>query len=315
VNLLRKGENIIAVEVHNNVPGSTDIYWDAEISYSITSGTAIVSRERTLRLDTDANTQVQAVFKPLHPDCLVAAGAPPVVVNEVSAGNSVAANEYGKRNDWIELYNTTDQDIDLEGMFLTDDPAVPEKYQITAVANSSFFTLHSSFSTIIPAHGYYIVWADNLDPLRELHAGFKLANSGEQSVTLTAADHSWSDCLTYQPHKGDESVGRYPDGGKRTYRMTRPTIHAANTLTSYSEWLYGTDDNFDEETFLDGIMSPFAEDGEWSMENGQWSMVNGQWSMIYTIDGMKVSRLQRGINIIRTTTSTGKTTVKRVIVK
>jgi hypothetical protein len=32
VNLLHKGENIIAVEVHNNVPGSTDIYWDAEIS-------------------------------------------------------------------------------------------------------------------------------------------------------------------------------------------------------------------------------------------------------------------------------------------
>ena len=315
VNLLRKGENIIAVEVHNNVPGSSDIYWDAEISYSITSGTAIVSRERTLRLDTDANTQVQAVFKPLHPDCLVAAGAPPVVVNEVSAGNNVAANEYGKRNDWIELYNTTDHDIDLTGMYLTDDPAVPEKYQIAAVANSSFFTLHSSFSTIIPAHGYYIVWADNLDPLRELHAGFKLANSGEQSVTLTAEDHSWSDCLTYQPHKGDESVGRYPDGGKRTYRMTRPTIHATNTLTSYSEWLCGIDENFDEETFLDGIMSPFAEDGEWSMENGQWSMVNGQWSMIYTIDGMKVSRLQRGINIIRTTTSTGKTTVKRVIVK
>ena len=261
VNLLRKGENIIAVEVHNNVPGSSDIYWDAEISYSITSGTAIVSRERTLRLDTDANTQVQAVFKPLHPDCLVAAGAPPVVVNEVSAGNNVAANEYGKRNDWIELYNTTDHDIDLTGMYLTDDPAVPEKYQIAAVANSSFFTLHSSFSTIIPAHGYYIVWADNLDPLRELHAGFKLANSGEQSVTLTAEDHSWSDCLTYQPHKGDESVGRYPDGGKRTYRMTRPTIHATNTLTSYSEWLCGIDENFDEETL---------------MVNGQWSMVNGQ---------------------------------------
>ena len=37
--------------------------------------------------------------------------------------------------------------------------------------------------------------------------------------------------------------------------------------------------------------------------------------MIYTIDGMKVDRLQRGIKIIRTTTSTGKTTVKRVIGK
>ena len=141
VSLLRKGENIIAVEVHNNVPGSTDIYWDAEISYSITSGTAIVSRERTLRLDTDANTTLTAVFEPLHPDCLVAAGASPVVVNEVSAGNTVASNEYGKRNDWIELYNTTDHDIDLEGMYLTDDPDNPEKYQIRK-EDSSLFTLH-----------------------------------------------------------------------------------------------------------------------------------------------------------------------------
>ena len=306
VSLLRKGENIIAVEVHNNVPGSTDIYWDAEISYSITSGTAIVSRERTLRLDTDANTTLTAVFEPLHPDCLVAAGAPPVVVNEVSAGNTVASNEYGKRNDWIELYNTTDHDIDLEGMYLTDDPDNPEKYQIRK-EDSSLFTLHSSLSTIIHAHGYYIVWADNLDPMRFLHAGFKLSNSNEQSVTLTAADGSWSDCLTYQAHAGDESVGRYPDGGKRIYRMTRPTISQTNTLTSYSEWLSGIDENFDEESFLDAIMSPREDDSQDLMAGGK--------SDIYTIDGIKVDRPQRGINIIRTVGAGGKVSVKRILVK
>jgi hypothetical protein len=293
VNLLRRGENIIAVEVHNNVPGSTDIYWDAEISYSITSGTAIISRERTLHLDTDADTKIVALFKPLQQECLIAAGSTPVVVNEVSAHNTVAANEFGKRNDWIELYNTTDQDIDLEGMFLTDDPAVPEKYCITK-------------STIIPAHGYYVVWADKVDPLRQLHTGFKLENNEEQSVTLTAADHSWSDCFTYWTHSGDESVGRYPDGGKRIYRMTRPTIHAANTLTSYSEWLCGIDENFDEETYLDAI-TDIAEDGQWSTVNGQ--------STFYTIDGIKLNRPQRGINIVRTTGTDGKVTVKRLLVK
>ena len=256
VNLLKKGENVIAVEVHNNVPGSTDIYWDAEISYytTATSNTDIVSRERTLHLDTDTATELQAVFKPLQQACLLAAGSSPVVVNEVSASNTVAANEYGKRNDWIELYNTTDQDIDLEGMFLTDDRTNLEKYQFTQ-------------STIIPAHGYFIVWADKLDPLRQLHTGFKLANYDEESVTITAADHSWSDCLTYWTHNGDESVGRYPDGGKRIYRMTRPTIHATNTLTSYSEWLCGIDENFDEEEYLNSLISPILmgdvnEDGQ-----------------------------------------------------
>ena len=289
VNLFRKGENIIAVEVHNNVPGSTDIYWDAEISYNVTSGTAIVSRAHQLRLDTDADTKLQAVFTPLHPDCLIDAGATPVVVNEVSASNGIAANEYGKRNDWIELYNTTDHDINLEGMYLTDDPSEPEKYQITG--------------GIIPAHGYYIVWADKLDPLRQLHANFKLANNDEESVTLTAANHTWSNTLTYSTHEADESVGRYPDGGKRTYRMTRPTIAATNTLTSYSELLYGFDENFDEESFLTSIASL----DESAMADGT--------TAIYTIDGIKVTKPRRGINIVRIVNPDGTVSVKRLLVK
>lgn len=293
--LLRKGENIIAVEVHNNVPGSSDIYWNAEISYNINSSTAIVCREHTLKLDTDADTEIQAVFQPLHPDCLIEAGSTPVVVNEISANNAIAANEYGKRNDWIELFNTTGQDIDLEGMYLTDDPSIPEKYQITKSA--------LDVSTIIPAHGYYIIWADKLDPLRQLHASFKLTNDNEKSVTLSAADLSWSNTLTYCVHNGDESVGRYPDGGKRTYLMTRPTIHTTNTLTSYSELLYGVDENFDEESFLDAIMSP-------SMANDASAETE-----YFTIDGMKVNHPTRGINIVRTTGSDGKVSIKRLLVK
>ncbi|MBQ6192716.1 MAG: lamin tail domain-containing protein [Bacteroidaceae bacterium] len=284
VNLFHKGENIIAVEVHNNVPGSSDIYWDAEISYNVTSGTAIVSRDRTLQLNTDANTELQAIFQPLQSSCLIAAGSSPVVVNEVSANNTVAANEYGRRNDWIELYNTTDHDIDLEGMFLTDDPAITDKYQITKSSLSPGEGWGEA-STIIPAHGYYIVWADNLDPLRQLHTGFKLSNNNEESVTLTAADHSWSDCLTYNPMEGNESVGRYPDGGKRTYLMTRPTIAAQNTLTSYSEWLYGFDENFDEETFLSGLTA---------LENTEKT----ETSAIYNLAGQRLSKTQRGVNIV-----------------
>jgi hypothetical protein len=216
-------------------------------------------------------------------------------VNEVSAGNTVAANEYGKRNDWIELYNTTDQPIDLEGMYLTDDPAMPEKYQITSSA--------LGVSTVIPAHGYYIVWADKLDPICQLHAGFKLANQSEHSVTLTSKDLTWNNCLTYSVMAGDESVGRYPDGGKRTYRMTRPTIEATNTLTSYSQWLYGFDENFDEQNYLDAITMPsMMADGTEGTE-------------YFTLDGMKVSRPQRGINIVRTKNADGTISVKRILVK
>lgn len=295
-NLFHKGSNIIAVEVHNNVPGSSDIYWDAELAHLGNTGTTIISRERTLTLDKDADTHLQAIFTKLKNECLVEAGAAPVVINEVSAGNTVAANEYGKRNDWIELYNTTDHDIDLEGMFLTDDPMVPEKYCITALAEGS---------TIIPAHGHYIIWADKLNPLRQLHTGFKLANNDEESVTISAADGSWSDCLTYRTHTGEESVGRYPDGGKRVFRMTRPTPEATNTLTSYSQWLSGIDENFDEDAFLDAIMQPeMAHEGR-GVEGSEY----------YSIEGLKLNVPKSGINIVRFTDANGKVSSKRILVK
>ena len=107
-------------------------------------------------------------------------------------------------------------------------------------------------------------------------------------------------------HGGDESVGRYPDGGKRTYLMTRPTIATTNTLTSYSEWLYGIDENFDEEAFLDAI-TDIAED------NIQRSVENG--SMTYSIDGIRLNHPRRGINIIRTVSPEGKVIIKRQLIR
>jgi hypothetical protein len=180
-------------------------------------------------------------------------------------------------------------------MYLTDDPSEPLKYQITPTLLGA--------STIIPAHGYYVIWADKVDPLRQLHTGFKLTNGEEESVTITSANLTWSDCLTYTVMNGDESVGRYPDGGKRTYLMTRPTIDATNTLTSYSEWLYGFDENFDEETFLTEIQKAPSLTGE------------GWGEAYFTLDGMKQERLQRGVNIVRTIGPDGKVSTKKLLVK
>lgn len=67
--------------------------------------------------------------------------------------------------------------------------------------------------------------------------------------------------------------------------MTRPTIAAQNTLTSYSEWLYGFDDNFDEETFLSGLTA---------LENTEKT----EASAIYNLAGQRLSKTQRGVNIV-----------------
>ena len=155
----------------------------------------------------------------------------PIVINEVSAGNSIYVNDYFKKDDWVELYNTTDEDYDLEGMFITDKSKNLTKCRITADG--------MDVSTIIPAHGYKIIWCSKRWTNTELHVDFKLENADGEYVRIMAADKSWADSLIYCAHNGDQTVGRYPDGGRNTYLMTQPTIAKSNLLNTYAQaWEY-----------------------------------------------------------------------------
>lgn len=219
----QQGENVIAVEVHNNVPGSSDIYWAASLNFSSMAG-GIVSHDNQLKLTEDADVELVAVFEALPEEERLADGGAPVRINEVSAGNDIYINEYGKRDDWVELYNTTDHDIDLAGMYLSDKTNNPQKYEIRAA---------DGISTTIPAGGHLLVWASKRDAISQLHAPFKLDNADGCFVSLQAADGSWTDILRYNEHDAKETFGRYPDGSNDTYIMTQPTISRTNRLATY----------------------------------------------------------------------------------
>jgi hypothetical protein len=188
------------------------------------SGNTVVSTEAEMSLPT-GTVALTATFEPLTDAELKAEGITPVRINEVSASNGIYVNDYFKRNDWVELYNTTDDPIDVEGMYLSDKEDKPKKYQITKGETQA--------STIIPAHGFLIVWCDKLEPVSQLHATFKLAGEGGD-VVLTAADESWSDRLTYNAMNSDQTVGRYPDGLSKVITMNVPTIAKANIASSYA---------------------------------------------------------------------------------
>ena len=168
---------------------------------------------------------MKACFTPLSEDERKAQGFTPVCINEVSAANGIYVNDYFKRNDWIELYNTTDAVVDVAGMYVSDNLDKPRKYQIP--------TDLKGVSTKIPAHGFLIVWCDKLDPLTQLHASFKIDDDGGD-ILLTAKDESWSNRLTYARHKSDETVGRYPDGSANVLVMNIPTIAKPNITSSYT---------------------------------------------------------------------------------
>lgn len=225
VSLFKNGANTIAVELHNNAANSTDVMWDAELVYTKESADNIVSTETTFRIpESTSSITLQAIYEKMSATDAEAWDAHPVKINEVSADNEIYVSDIFKKSDWIELYNTTDAEIDVAGMYLSDHLDEPEKWQIPAS--------DGSFSTKIPAHGHLVIWCDKEESGTQLHADFKLNNEDNSLVLLTAEDKSWADTLVYCSHDGYHTVGLYPDGGSQLYVMERPTIGKTNMLTT-----------------------------------------------------------------------------------
>jgi len=54
-----------------------------------------------------------------------------VVINEYSASNlNSFVDRFGKTEDWIELYNTSSEVVDLSGYHLSDKESKPGKWEI-----------------------------------------------------------------------------------------------------------------------------------------------------------------------------------------
>lgn len=273
-------------------------------------------------ITTKTHTNITACFEPIEDEEIIAnrENSPftPIRINEVSAGNTIYVNEQYKKNDWIELYNPTDMTLNVAGLYVSDDPKKPQKYQIP--------TGNPEIQTFIKPGGKLIIWADKLDsqdliytntPLgvvREgiyfsnLHASFKLNNDEgvEQEVIITWSDEfiannqeyfekhpsfkHFADHLVYQAHKGDQTVGRYPDGGNSFYIMNHPTIGQNNALHSYDKFI-GTDNGVIIEE-PDDIAAVLAKDNRISIRfAGTQLIIQGEASTIqldiYSIAGLQ----------------------------
>jgi spore coat protein CotH len=138
-----------------------------------------------------------------------------VVINEFLAANVAnitdPANEH---DDWIELYNTTNNTLSLVGLYLSDDPNLPRKWALPNINMS--------------ANSYLIVWADENNSQGNLHANFKLSKTGE-AIYLSKADDTLLDSVVFGAQNNDISTGRYPNG-TGNFTIMPPTFSAQNQL-------------------------------------------------------------------------------------
>ena len=309
--LFKRGTNTIAIEVHNCDNKSSDIYFDIELTHT-SAQAVIVCEDAEYTLPNSGNFSLTAIYEPLSDTELTETKSLPIRINEISADNSIYVNEYYKKNDWIELFNTTSEPIDVAGMYLSDNLNKPTKFQIAR---------NEGINTIVEPYSYLVIWADKLTDLSQLHAPFKLAAEGGY-IMLTSEDKAWSDALYYEPHLGTESVGLYPDGSNEVYVMNTPTIAKANTINSYATWLEQPEIDTNIETvfveedkmrlvYREQMLHIHSMDGTWA--NITIYATTGKIhtrATVKLIDGYAVvstSTLSHGIYIASVTDSNGNT--------
>ena len=144
-------------------------------------------------------------------------------INEFMASNATTiCDSFGSYSDWIELYNSTDTDMDISGFGISDNLSQPMKYRFPD-------------GTTIAAKGYLVVFCSGNEGMQngELHAPFGLRSYGEDVVIANRAGRI-IDSYSFKNQETDVSVARIPDGAGELQPNSQPSPGYPNTGAGYS---------------------------------------------------------------------------------
>lgn len=144
-------------------------------------------------------------------------------INEFMASNATTiCDSFGSYSDWIELYNSTDTDMDISGFGISDNLSQPMKYRFPD-------------GTTIAAKGYLVVFCSGNEGLHngELHAPFGLRSYGEDVVIANRAGRI-IDSYSFKNQETDVSMARIPDGTGELQSNSQPSPGYPNTGAGYS---------------------------------------------------------------------------------
>ena len=148
-----------------------------------------------------------------------------LIINEIITSNAaVITDDDGSYEDWVELYNGSQDTINLEGYGLTD--------------NTNLFKWVFPAKIILPGE-HLLVWCsekNRRDSNAPLHTNFKISADGE-TITLTSSTGVLTDVYLPVIIPQNYSYGRSTDGAVTFAIFPEPTPGAANTTMGYTEIL------------------------------------------------------------------------------
>ncbi len=128
----------------------------------------------------------------------------PVISEFVASNLTGLTDQFGLREDWLEIHNPTDAPVNLSGWFLTDTTSNLKKWKFPAIT--------------LPASGYLVVFASerNLkNTANPLHTNFKISAGGEY-LALVEPDGvtvAWEFAPIFPEQVADISYGLTPVEG------------------------------------------------------------------------------------------------------
>ena len=201
-----------------------------------------------------------------------------VVINEWMASNSstISDPDFDNNGDWIELYNSSNEAVDLSGFFLTDNRNYPERWSFPD-------------ASIIASNDFLLVWADGKNT--GLHCNFKLTKEGER-IQLYDTTGVVIDEIVYKHQKTDVSMGRKIDADEALVFFDTPTPEVSNSNSPSFEGI--------------SFFKPrFSKKGGMYDTGLELSLENNEGVIYYTLDGSFPSTdanvYQGPINISSTT--------------
>lgn len=147
-------------------------------------------------------------------------------INEIQASNTkTISDEFEEFDDWIEIYNASNQSVNINCLYITDNYDNLTKYKLQSSA--------SGINTIT-AKGFYLIWADENSIQGNNHANFKLSSLGEQIalVYIMESDTTIIDSISFGNIDSDISYARVEDGNIEWKMFSNPTPGFTNDSTT-----------------------------------------------------------------------------------
>lgn len=138
-----------------------------------------------------------------------------VVINEVMADPMTGLrDDDDELCDWVELYNTTDRDVRLDNLGLSDNEGKPLKWRFPEGA-------------VIPAHGYYLVLCtgkDRMDTIKNApHSNFRIS-AEKETIILSDSQGRVIDRVMIDNLPLDCSWGRNENGQMQVFQVPTPSL-------------------------------------------------------------------------------------------